>query len=281
MHKLQLDYLVGLTYDVATMGNRRQRQERSNRFDEFYHITAEMEALKNRVRRLIGNRHFPTDGEWKESIVRTMIRRYLSSSHTIARGFIVTSEATTSQIDVMLVKPNSPCLHQDGDLLCVTPDSVSAIAEVKTGLTRRGLEKALTTLEKNNEVVRSQPNGFHCLSGLIVLEQRQISPRVVKEILYALERISHRSQVDLISIGPNIFVKYWDYYPDSQSGNNREYRKWHIYNLENAAPAYFLMNMVEAACQESISLYSDIWYPEGGKAEELIDIVAAHEIDTT
>lgn len=48
-----------------------------NRLEEFRNITTEIEALKGRIRRLISNKHFPTDGEWKESVVRTMLRRYV------------------------------------------------------------------------------------------------------------------------------------------------------------------------------------------------------------
>ena len=56
----------------------------------FESLTDEILALKNRVRNFIHDSHWLTDGEWKESVLRSIIARSLPSSAKIGRGFIVT-----------------------------------------------------------------------------------------------------------------------------------------------------------------------------------------------
>jgi hypothetical protein len=55
-----------------------------------YHssIAEELQATKNRVRSLIGSDHWLTDGEHKESILRSVLRTRLPQSVSIGRGFV-------------------------------------------------------------------------------------------------------------------------------------------------------------------------------------------------
>ena len=41
----------------------------------FQSLTDECETLKDRVRHFVDDAHLPTDGEWKESVLRSMIKR--------------------------------------------------------------------------------------------------------------------------------------------------------------------------------------------------------------
>ena len=93
-------------------------------------VTKELRSLRDRVRSLVS--HWPSDGEWKESVLRALLRRYLPDSIFIGRGFIVTENRCSTQLDILVLRPNSPKIFQDGDLVIVTPDAVKAIVEVKT-----------------------------------------------------------------------------------------------------------------------------------------------------
>ena len=89
------------------------RQNSIDRLEEFRQITAEFDVLKNRVRRIIGKRHFPTDGEWKESIVRTFLRRNLPDNIKVGRGFV--GEALKTELYDKISKIKSPLLLMHGD----------------------------------------------------------------------------------------------------------------------------------------------------------------------
>ena len=53
-------------------------------------LSAELESLKNRVRNFIHDSHWQTDGEWKESVLRSILLRNMPDTVKIGRGFIVT-----------------------------------------------------------------------------------------------------------------------------------------------------------------------------------------------
>ena len=99
-----------------------------------YHrsLTEELYSIKDRIRNLV--KHWSTDGESKEVALRSLLRRHLPESVIVGRGFIVTPDTSSTQIDVLVVDANKPTLFKDGDLLIVTPDAVLGVIEVKTQL---------------------------------------------------------------------------------------------------------------------------------------------------
>jgi hypothetical protein len=117
-------------------------------------LSLEIEALKGRVRQLIQSHHWQTDGEWKETVLRSVLRRHLPPSIGVGRGFIVGERAPSTQIDVLLYDTTYPLLHQDGDLVFVVPDAVRAIIEVKATLTPAIAGPAFQKLADNASLVR-------------------------------------------------------------------------------------------------------------------------------
>jgi hypothetical protein len=122
-------------------------------------ITLELDALKDRVRYLIAGSHWPTDGEWKESVLRTLLRRHLPPIVGVGRGFIVAEQTNSAQTDVLLYDTSKPLLHQEGDLIFVTPDAVKGIIEVKSTLRRGELSKVLDVLAGKVKMVPVAVNG--------------------------------------------------------------------------------------------------------------------------
>ena len=118
-----------------------------------YHrsLAAELNAVKDRVRYLI--RHWPTDGSFKESILRSVLKRHLPESVFIGTGFIATATDCSKQIDVLIVDKDHPRLFWDGELIIVTPEAVRAVIEVKTGLDGPQRSTTLmTTLASNKKI---------------------------------------------------------------------------------------------------------------------------------
>lgn len=71
-------------------------------------LSQELDALKGRVRYLIEDHHWLTDGEWKESVLRAVLRRHLPATVGVGRGFIVGPRGPSTQIDVLLYDASYP-----------------------------------------------------------------------------------------------------------------------------------------------------------------------------
>ena len=112
----------------------------------FRSLKSEVDALRDRVRYLIDDTHWQTDGEWKESVVRHVLRRHLPQSVSVGRGFVVTAAGNSHQIDVLIFDADKPVLFKDGDLVFVTPDSVLGVLEIKTQATPSVVGKAAKKL---------------------------------------------------------------------------------------------------------------------------------------
>src|SRR5688572_11633847 len=97
----------------------------------FESLTSEMGALKNRVRQMIGDAHWQTDGEWKETVLRNVLRRHVPNNVGVGRGFVISPIRPSAQIDILLYDTGKPVLYRDGDLVVVTADAVLGLIEVK------------------------------------------------------------------------------------------------------------------------------------------------------
>lgn len=82
-----------------------------------YHesIADELSATKNRIRDLIGNHHWETDGAHKEAVLRKVLRNHIADSLHVGRGFICGPNKTSHQIDVLISFRDKPTLFRDGD----------------------------------------------------------------------------------------------------------------------------------------------------------------------
>jgi len=129
------------------------------RVEEYFKsLTVELESLKDRVRFLIENQHWQTDGEWKESVVRQVLRRHLGTSTAVGRGFVVSAHGSSHQLDVLMFDALKPVLFRDGDLAFVTPDAVVGIIEVKARATPSIVANAAAKLAEDMALVRDPGN---------------------------------------------------------------------------------------------------------------------------
>lgn len=109
--------------------------------------TEELSARANRVRNLIGNRHWLTDGHHKEVIVREFLLRYLPSQLVIGSGFIkaLDEDLCSTEIDI-LISDNlkHPAYFNEGGIQILPPSSVVAYIEMKSTFSSTSLCSALT-----------------------------------------------------------------------------------------------------------------------------------------
>ena len=113
----------------------------------FKSVTLEIEALKNRVRDFIDDSHWQTDGEWKESVLRSILSRNIPENIKIGRGFIISADGSSTQIDVLVYRNDSPVFFRDADLVFIPPEGVLAVIEVKSNITKSSLKDALLKLK--------------------------------------------------------------------------------------------------------------------------------------
>jgi hypothetical protein len=223
-----------------------------------YHrsINTELEAIKDRVRYLI--KHWPTDGAFKESILRSVLRRHLPESLQIGTGFVVTSAECSTQVDILIVDKSRPRLFSDGDFVIVTREAVRAVIEVKTGYDRpTEIEGDVLKLGRNAEI--SRWTGHKQFAGMFIYEARGDYQDVFLRALRKVRQDCGRD-VHCVAYGSDLFI-------DKPGGiGQRSLSGWVSRSTGGMAGAYFIGKLVEFFSEES--LYSDpvAWQPMVYKA---------------
>jgi len=223
-------------------------------------LASELKSLKNRVRNFIHDSHWQTDGEWKESVLRSILLRNIPETARIGRGFIITKNYASTQIDVLIYRHDTPVFFRDGDLVFIPPEGVLGIIEVKTSVNTTSLEKALSKLVQMRSKLKSTlSDGI--LFGLFSYEANSTTN---EEVLRKLNKVchSHNSIVDLVCLGNSQFIKWWQRNP---SGNSGECSKWHSYKLPELAPGYFIHNVLMHMSRERYWPNQDMWFPSESK----------------
>ena len=229
-----------------------------------YHrsITQELQVVKDRIRNLIGDVHWQTDGEHKEAVLRKVLRTHLPESMRVSKGFVCYPDGTSTQLDILITARDKPTLFKDGDLILVTPDAVKAIIEVKTNLGSQTIRGALDTLASEVEKIRLHQQ--QCKAGLFIFEDSRIGD---EDILATVQKVSRGQEtrvVNWIAVGPSRFVRFW---PDGSRANSQiNGPVWHSYELVELAYAYFVGNVVWGVSSDNSLEMQFAWFPiRGGK----------------
>ncbi len=215
-------------------------------------INDELIAAKDRVRNLIGSNHWLTDGSHKELLLNGILSRHLPENLKIGTGFICKDSATSKQIDILIVDKQAYTLFKEGDLLVVTPSAVRAIIEVKTRINNftpvNGYNKIyniILKLSQNTKLFSDSSAGGPHWSGLFVYEEYSDVDKILQAISKADQKT--KATIDCISLGPNIFIKFWGKFPQSPDKVG-----WVVYNLKGLAPGYFIGNLIAEISKTSV-----------------------------
>ncbi len=239
--------------------------------DYFRSLSLELNSLKDRIRNFIADNHWQTDGEWKESVLRTILRRHLPSNIEVGRGFIITPDECSRQIDVLIYDASKPVLHKDGELVFVTSDAVKGIIEVKSKIYRNTIEDVLSKLGDNAEFIYRNLTDLDetLFVGLFAYEIELENLRST-HVLDALESSARHNRIRVVnhlSLGDSFFIRFWETSPHWEQG----YNKWRAYKLNRKAPGYFINNVVHAVAEDSVSSNQDVWFPSEGKERYSIE----------
>jgi hypothetical protein len=228
----------------------------------FKSLTAEFAAVKDRIRNLIGDRYWPGDGQWKESVIRSVLKRYLPPSLAVGSGFVLSGDNVSTQIDVLIYDGSGPLLFQEGDFIIITPDVVAGIIEVKTRVKREDVKDIIKKLDSNAQLLRKQPRHSKPFIGLFSFEDEPIDIEFFLSSLREINGSFGNYEIQCIALGRSQFIRFWEFPP---TGERRIYSKWHAYQLERVAPGYFIHNVIEGIFPKSIKANRGLWYPQGGK----------------
>lgn len=234
----------------------------------FESLTRELEALRDRVRNFsIMDPHWPTDGEWKESVLRSVLRSYLPAHVEPLRGFAVTQDRGSHQIDVLLYDNRKPVLFRNGDLIFVTPDAILGVVEVKSNIgDRSDLRAALQSLADNAQMIRSYKASREGLFAGLFSYTTDMGPlrhESVREELDACANGARGRVITHVSLGCSHFAMFWDTEPGGQDLDR--YDSWHSYDLPDQAAGYFINNLIAAVSSESVESNSGVWFPAQSK----------------
>jgi hypothetical protein len=233
----------------------------------FDSISQELRSLQNRVRNFLATSpHWLTDGEWKESVLRSILRRHLPQTVLVGRGAVIRDDDNSRQIDLLIHSAEAPVLFRDGELVFVTPDAVIGVIEVKTSLSNATFEAALSQLVERAQVVSTQGRMVSVRThrkffGLFAYEST-VSSRHALEALREAATQAGGITIDLVCLGCDHFIKWWRFDP---LGHHRPVNRWHSYRFQNKAPGYFIHNVVEAVSPYSVEENQEVWFPREGK----------------
>jgi hypothetical protein len=237
-------------------------------------ISDELLVTQDRMRNLIGDAHWLTDGEHREAVLRKVLRNHIPETYHVGKGFVALEHGTSTQIDILVTHKEHPTLFKDGDLRIVTPDAVRAIVEVKKTIRSRSeLKKVLQKLADNAEKIRRSNTPISsCWAGLFVFDNPQDTRNQNRidhqAVLKTLNQVADRRKeriVNVIALGPDDFFRFWD--QGKHVSSPVPGPVWHSYELEHLAFSYFVGNLVIDHLAWERSFKSEYaWYPvEGGK----------------
>lgn len=243
----------------------------SNQLDvtkQFRSLTQEFLSLRDRVRFMIGGQHWLTDGEWKEAVLRSILRRHLPENIEPVRGFVLyplypvnkpPAVRATSQVDVLLYDNSKPTLFRDGDLVFVTPDAAPGLIEVKSRApTRAKLKTHLNKLATKIEQVREHGNP-NAVAGYFAFDSDIQNPHTLNSVLNEVARGRSARAIDYVCLGTQVFALFWregEFWP-GETPNTWE--AWHF--RDEVAPAYFVNNVIYVSAPSSVTQNRLVWFP--------------------
>lgn len=133
----------------------------ANRYRYLTSLSDELKSQSNRVRDLIGDGHWLSDGHHKEYLLLELLRRHLPSSILAARGFVISPFDPTlrsREQDILIVDTGieSPVFYQGG-LAIVFPNSLLAAISVKTTMKRATILDSIAVLNSTRDIYVDLP----------------------------------------------------------------------------------------------------------------------------
>lgn len=218
-------------------------------------LTDEILSSADRIRDLIGSKHWLTDGHHKEAILLSVLERHLPAGTKPTRGFVVTafeSDHCSTEQDILILNTLTEApLFDQGNVAIAFPHQVFGAISVKTTLDTETLKDAADGLQTIGEVPESKVGIDSRWYGLyfyneseIVAGNRQLVLKYVNSLLKTTDNASTEPRFpafNCLCCGRDILVK-----PRSSTDDegNRVIKPV-AYNCDGLAPALFLADLLD------------------------------------
>jgi hypothetical protein len=138
-------------------------------------LSAELQCQSDRVRDLIGDKHWYSDGHHKEYLLLSLLQRHLPAGMRACRGFVISAlnpKAISREQDVLIIDTTleTPVFDQN-NLVVAFPTIVRAAISVKTTLTRTELKDCLKGLGSVRRVAALQATSPSIWTGVFAFRR--------------------------------------------------------------------------------------------------------------
>ncbi len=133
------------------------------------------ESIVNRMN--IKIEHNLEDGKYREELIRDFLKNIIPSKYSITNGFIIDSDKNMSdEMDIIIYDTNyvPPFFKETYSVIPI--ESVIAVIQVKTTLSKKELAKAVTNLNSIDRLNSKVGGSIISASGLVLEESRYIKP---------------------------------------------------------------------------------------------------------
>ncbi|MFP3388533.1 DUF6602 domain-containing protein [Brevibacillus sp. SIMBA_040] len=247
-------------------------------------FSKELEVTKDRVRNIIGNAHWVSDGTHKEAILQDVLKRFLPQKYAISSGFILSKdgELCSKQIDIIIYDQASPVLFNSHNFVIIPDQYVRAIIEVKTSLSvGTKLTDALENLYSVQTIMnQTSDNVYFGIFSFGYQDFSSIGPGNVAQRLFtkitefyqqkrlydtSLTNIQFLQKMTLSSLCMNgqLYGLHWN---DSK----RKDPKFGFYNTGEQSFNFFVSNLLSTLDNSVISQSKPLWFPQSKESRVLL-----------
>ncbi|MCB2191423.1 MAG: hypothetical protein KQI62_07655 [Deltaproteobacteria bacterium] len=232
----------------------------------FESISSELQATQNRIRDLIGSAHWGTEGSYKEIILREIIKRHLPEVFHVGTGFASGTASTSHQTDILITDKKHPTYFKQHDLRVVPCEAVCCTVEVKTRVNGRSeFEKICEKACDDIEAIRRENLLNRPKTGIFVFNYSgEIDDETILHTIGNSTRGDENRVINYVCFGDKKFIRFWERGNSVNSPVNGSV--WHMYEIENLAPAYLITNIIVDLAWSETFTYAEQWFPlEAGK----------------
>jgi hypothetical protein len=130
----------------------------ANLLEYFRSIEKEILLRSERIRLLIGAKHWLTDGRHKEELIKNAVTRYCGEHIIATNGFICSFNyigRSSPEVDVLILnRSESASYYDEGGVVIAPPSRVGAHLHVKTTLSLPAVKDVFRTSVRSNEEIR-------------------------------------------------------------------------------------------------------------------------------
>ncbi len=218
-------------------------------------ITQELDAIKNRVRNLIGNAHWGEEGRFKEAVLKNVLRKFLPNNLSVGTGFILQAVGNndeenilSNQLDIIIYDNSLPVLFSEGDFIITTTANVRGILEVKSRISANSLNTVVQQFDNSisHFIEEFNARDQKIFAGIFAFEfTGNIQSQHIEDALR-----NSRLIVNHFSLGRNYFIRKWNHEDRIRLAVHVDCPGdfYNFYDIQDLSFSYFLANLIDIAC---------------------------------